>query len=67
MLSVCFVDGSLDIQLYIVLEKCERSLDDAIYDKHEEIDWRQKLQYLLDIAQGVQCMHGQDIYHRLVS
>ena len=48
----------------IVLELCPRSLSDVIYDDTAALSWKSKLRYCLDIAQGMQCMHEQGIFHR---
>ena len=62
--GVAFDNGSLQIRMCIVLELCPRSLSDVIYDDKVALSWPQKLRYCLDIAQGMQCMHEQGIFHR---
>jgi hypothetical protein len=64
--GVAFKHTSIDLQLLILLELCTHSLKDEIDNaaKTKSLTWRLKLRYLLDIAQGMQCLHEQNILHR---
>lgn len=57
--GVSFLNTAQELKLFIVMELCDRSLADDIFNEELPLMWAQKLQLLLNIAEGMQCMHEQ--------
>jgi serine/threonine protein kinase len=52
------------IEVIQVLELCAGSLQDLIFNPHAKLDWDQKLDLIIKVAQGMDYLHQQGIMHR---
>jgi serine/threonine protein kinase len=61
--GVSFLKGSFDVKLMVVMELCSSSLQDLVY-REEPVNMCLKLKLAIDVAQGMEYMHHNNIIHR---